>query len=402
MKSLNGEIMLSILLMILKVIGWILLSVFLVLLFILLSVLFVPIRYKAIGSKEDDIKGYIKVTWFLHLISIKASYEKHLEYGLKIAGFTLFSDKEKPEKPVRKRKVKKDKIKDKTNIKTKDKTKDKTKEDNEILKTAEILKTDIPSPTVIEPNMDNPDDVKPGIYTLREETIKNAKELYIVEEKEIKQVDKDVDKEVDKEVDKVVDKNEFDKKEADETQSENIKAEEYNTKESSNEDPQSQNNPKPLKFFNKIKTLYLKLTEILKNIKFKFQDICDKLKKVGNDVTYYKDLLQSELGTKSVKKVKKSIFKILKSIKPRKLEIALEIGMGDPASTGKILGIAGMLYPVFENHIRITPYFDEEVFRGKIYLRGHITIAVLVIVACKLYFDKNLRAFVRLLKKEEK
>jgi len=398
MKSLNGEIMLSILLMILKVIGWILLSVFLVLLFILLSVLFVPIRYKAIGSKEDDIKGYIKVTWFLHLISIKASYEKHLEYGLKIAGFTLFSDKEKPEKPVRKRKVKKDKIKDKTNIKTKDKTKDKTKEDNEILKTAEILKTDIPSPTVIEPNMDNPDDVKPGIYTLREETIKNAKELYIVEEKEIKQVDKDVDKEVDK----VVHKNEFDKKEADETQSENIKAEEYNTKESSNEDPQSQNNPKPLKFFNKIKTLYLKLTEILKNIKFKFQDICDKLKKVGNDVTYYKDLLQSELGTKSVKKVKKSIFKILKSIKPRKLEIALEIGMGDPASTGKILGIAGMLYPVFENHIRITPYFDEEVFRGKIYLRGHITIAVLVIVACKLYFDKNLRAFVRLLKKEEK
>ena len=246
--------------------------------------------------------------------------------------------------------------------------------------------------------MDNPDDVKPGIYTLREETIKNAKELYIVEEKEIKQVDKDVDKEVDK----VVHKNEFDKKEADETQSENIKAEEYNTKESSNEDPQSQNNPKPLKFFNKIKTLYLKLTEILKNIKFKFQDICDKLKKVGNDVTYYKDLLQSELGTKSVKKVKKSIFKILKSIKPRKLEIALEIGMGDPASTGKILGIAGMLYPVFENHIRITPYFDEEVFRGKIYLRGHITIAVLVIVACKLYFDKNLRAFVRLLKKEEK
>jgi len=398
MKSLNGEIMLSILLMILKVIGWILLSVFLILLFILLSVLFVPIRYKAIGSKEDDIKGYIKVTWFLHLISIKASYEKHLEYGLKIAGFTLFSDKEKPEKPVRKRKVKKDKIKDKTNIKTKDKTKDKTKEDNEILKTAEILKTDIPSPTVIEPNMDNPDDVKPGIYTLREETIKNAKELYIVEEKEIKQVDKDVDKEVDK----VVHKNEFDKKEADETQSENIKAEEYNTKESSNEDPQSQNNPKPLKFFNKIKTLYLKLTEILKNIKFKFQDICDKLKKVGNDVTYYKDLLQSELGTKSVKKVKKSIFKILKSIKPRKLEIALEIGMGDPASTGKILGIAGMLYPVFENHIRITPYFDEEVFRGKIYLRGHITIAVLVIVACKLYFDKNLRAFVRLLKKEEK
>ena len=66
------------LLTILKVIGWILLGILGLILLTVLTVLLVPIRYRADGvwKEEKYIRG--RVTWLLHLLSIRVTYEKEL------------------------------------------------------------------------------------------------------------------------------------------------------------------------------------------------------------------------------------------------------------------------------------------------------------------------------------
>ena len=68
----------TVLLTILKVIGWILLGILGLILLTVLTVLLVPIRYRADGvwKEEKYIRG--RVTWLLHLLSIRVTYEKEL------------------------------------------------------------------------------------------------------------------------------------------------------------------------------------------------------------------------------------------------------------------------------------------------------------------------------------
>lgn len=67
-----------ILLLILKIIGWILLAILLLAVLLTCVVLFVPFKYKAEGSCEGDIStlyGRIRFSWLLHFVGGYAVYE---------------------------------------------------------------------------------------------------------------------------------------------------------------------------------------------------------------------------------------------------------------------------------------------------------------------------------------
>ncbi len=83
--------MLHILLMILKIIGIILLVLLAILVSLLLIVLFVPIRYRVKGSKEDAvIVGKARVSWVFGLAVFIVSYqEKDVILQLKVLGIDL-------------------------------------------------------------------------------------------------------------------------------------------------------------------------------------------------------------------------------------------------------------------------------------------------------------------------
>lgn len=65
--------MLYLFISILKIIGIVLLSVLGVILFLALLLLFVPVRYMAVGSYNDSIRFEAKVSYLLHIISLKYS-----------------------------------------------------------------------------------------------------------------------------------------------------------------------------------------------------------------------------------------------------------------------------------------------------------------------------------------
>ena len=83
----------TVLLTILKVIGWILLGILGLILLTVLTVLLVPIRYRADGvwKEEKYIRG--RVTWLLHLLSICVTYEKELLLEVRVAGFLIYPKK---------------------------------------------------------------------------------------------------------------------------------------------------------------------------------------------------------------------------------------------------------------------------------------------------------------------
>ena len=99
---------------------------------------------------------------------------------------------------------------------------------------------------------------------------------------------------------------------------------------------------------------------------------------------------------------KKQLLRIWQDIKPRKFQVNLHIGSEDPASMGDIMGIWGMLYPIHEGHIALCPDFEHSVFEGDFYCKGRITLFVYVKILLIIYFDKNIRRFMKRLMREGK
>ena len=93
-------------LLILKIIGIVLLCILAFILLLLLVILFVPVRYRVVGSYDKEAYLKAKVTYLLHLIGFTAIYEVSFKAVLRIlfVPIRLLPKKEKkdkkPEKPA--------------------------------------------------------------------------------------------------------------------------------------------------------------------------------------------------------------------------------------------------------------------------------------------------------------
>ena len=135
------------------------------------------------------------------------------------------------------------------------------------------------------------------------------------------------------------------------------------------------------------------ISEKLKKIKYTFCSICDKIKKIWQNITYYVDLLQDIETRLLFRHVKSRVWKILKSIRPRKFRAQILFGTGSPDTTGYAYGVYGMLLPLLGPDVIVTPDFCEAVFKGSFYAAGHVTMAVLIWHIIRVLFDKRLKHF---------
>ena len=151
-----------------------------------------------------------------------------------------------------------------------------------------------------------------------------------------------------------------------------------------------------------LKQFFLKLWEKIKNIKYTITQICDKIKHIVKNIKYYLKVIQSDTFNSAFSLCSAQLFALLKSIRPRKIKGNLTIGTGDPASTGQVLAIYGMLYPLLGNNISVTPDFDNQIIEGELLVKGKITIFKAVKVALVLFFNKDVRRVIKLFKREVK
>ncbi len=382
--------MLSVILTILKIIGIVLAVLIGLVLLIVVLVGFVPIRYKgdaeypvkgdmneevvsrrkrdalmnkvkASDEKEDGdeygedkkelpLKAGVVVSWLLHIVHISVKLDSTgMLISARLFGiFKLYSnDPETVKKKEEKQKKKEEK--------------QKKKEEKEKLKEAKKKKKE----NDIETEIEKPDD-------------------------EIKENKDEKNKSENKETEKEKDEKKKDNKEKSDT--EKIEETENDEIDNFDFDEESEENESEEKgIFAKIAGIPKKIKEKINGIREKFKNIKGKISSLNKKKNYILDMKDDERVRSGIAYGKAKLFLILKRLKPKKFRGRVAFGMEDPATTGKILGTASAFYPLWGGNITLEPDFNEKKIEADVDFKGKIVLALLVIPAIKVWFNKDIK-----------
>ena len=346
--------MLHIILLILKIIGIILLCILGILLLTILCVLFVPVRYRIELCREEGegkppLAAKAKITWLLHLVNILIRYPADETcVRVRIFVFTLFRMPEKSPKPS-------------------GSTKRNKKSQTSKSESAQTESTNIKEPKIEE----KPED-KGGQEKEEAASKESGKES---------DIHKDISAERDQNIPTMT-----------------IPAQKCGKTEEKEE--KTSLLKKLGKIIEWIKNIFRKIKELIQNIQYTIRNFCDRIKSVLDQIGYYRKIMESDVFQQSLKLCKGELISILKGLKPQKFEANLIVGMDDPAVTGEILAIWGMLYPLIGEHVNITGDFENNRIEGHVLLKGKIKVITFVRAAIRIYFNKDIKKLIKLLKKE--
>ncbi|MDE5818119.1 MAG: DUF2953 domain-containing protein [Lachnospiraceae bacterium] len=350
--------MIHILLLLLKIIGITLLSLLGLILLIILVVLFVPIRYSLNVKADKSVEARACVSWLLHLLHATAVYDGTFGIVIRVFGISVkripAPEEKKPKKSKEKQKEKKRPRGEETEqTQDRDDTGSESVGETDAGETADVNQTESETKTAAgEVTCSGPDGTAVLSETVRSEGDKPA------------------------EADSAPDTNK------DDTGSEGEKKEK-------------------LSLFQKLVQFIRAVRAFFSKILYTIQNICGKIEKVKELIGYYSEVLKSEEGQRTFALAKRELGRLLKHIAPTKLRGSLTIGMGDPAATGQIIAIVSMFYPIYGNNVSITADFEEKCMRGSLYLKGRIRIITLIRIAWRVYFNKDVKTFLHMLKREE-
>lgn len=328
----------TVLLTILKVIGWILLGILGLILLTVLTVLLVPIRYRADGvwKEEKYIRG--RVTWLLHLLSIRVTYEKELLLEVRVAGFLIYPKKERSGK----------KKKAASGADAEEGVGDADADTNVLdADGAKMPSADVKTLGESAPAAGTTDE--PQTQTVAEASEPQS-----------------------------ADPNEASASEADAQATDSDAAPEH---------PAGS-------FFEKLSGKLSQVADRLRGM----QQKTDQLKQ---QTAYYKRIWDQPQTRQAIRVGFYELGEIIRHVLPRKLEVFGIVGTGDPASTGQIMAIQGMLYPWHKGNIRLEPDFEEKYIEGELHLKGRIRLGTLGICGLRILLNKNVRRLIRILRKKE-
>ena len=358
--------MISVILAILKIIGIVLLCLLGLLLLIILAVLLVPIRYQAAGSAaEKEIHARAGISWLLHLIQVKLELVNQKAgitvklFGIPIRRMgTLFESAENEENP------------DSGNSSQKT-------DSEETGKNAESQRTDSNSETRIPKISDEvleslpmeknvlseerkADRTQPAVRTVNRQKESTSKS----EEEQKPQKEKNHESAAEaKKAEKAQRNTDRERQKAERTKQ---KEEHAKRKEAQKEQKIQQKEEKRRR---------------REKQREKLEDFLDQIQNPENQRAFR--LVRTQTG------------KILLHILPTRLSIQARVGLSDPAATGMLLGAFYALYPIYQDHIRVTGEFETEVLEGSFRLKGRIRIGSLLMIVFPVIRDKNVRRLIK-------
>ncbi len=338
--------MLHILLMILKILGILLLVILGIILAVLLVVLFVPLRYRVDASFDGKPQGGVLVSWLLHLVTVRVSYDGAVKALVKVLWFRLF---------------------DKTVWPAEDSV-DESLDDVAGLEDLGSL-GDIPDPSgdVGKPT----DTVKPAEEKLIEPVI-------VVEDTTSDDPVQPVDT--------------VKAKEPMEPAPEQKKAPDTTVGENSGETENAEKKPWMEAIVEKLVSLTQKTIE---KISCTYQQICGKLDAGQEKIELARAFLSDSENQNTLKLLWKQVKKLLRHVLPRTLRGRVRFGFDDPATTGQILTYISPFYGLYAKTLVIEPVFDEKVMEGELHIKGHIRVASLLWIVIRVFLNKNFRKLLK-------
>ena len=149
----------------------------------------------------------------------------------------------------------------------------------------------------------------------------------------------------------------------------------------------------------KIRFVLTKFFEFLFNIKEKLNEAYNTVVNIVKDIDYYINALKDERNKKVISLCLSQASSIINNIKPKVFNGNLAIGIDDPYTMGQILSIYGILFPIIHDKITINPVYDKEVIEGDLYIKGRISVFVLIRAAIKIYFNRDYKRMIKIFKK---
>lgn len=149
-----------------------------------------------------------------------------------------------------------------------------------------------------------------------------------------------------------------------------------------------------------LQTIFTKIRSLFENIQYTINRFCDKIRSISDTIEYYREIVEGEPFKRSFALCKGELLTIFKSLKPQKFDASLIVGMDDPAATGEILAVCGMLYPLIGGHVDVRGDFENRRLEGHVLVVGKLRAFTFLRTTVKIYFNKDIRKLYRLLKKE--
>ena len=151
-------------------------------------------------------------------------------------------------------------------------------------------------------------------------------------------------------------------------------------------------------FLNKIKKLFLRIKNTIKRIIANIKKTANDIQGMIDKVKYFKKVITSSVTKKAYRYAKNILNKLFKHIMPGKIKADINFGFEEPDLTGKTLGYIAVTASAFDvnmKRINIVPDFEKSVLKGRICMKGHIVVGIVLIYLMKLYFNKEIHYLVK-------
>lgn len=128
------------------------------------------------------------------------------------------------------------------------------------------------------------------------------------------------------------------------------------------------------------------------------QNIRGTAKRLYRQFIHYKAIWDREETRQAFHLASAQLCRTLRHVLPRRINVRAAVGTGDPASTGQVLAVQGILYPWLGDKVQIVPDFEEKRFEGEFHLKGQLRAGVVGFYALRLMLDKNVRRLIGILR----
>lgn len=359
--------MIHILLMILKIIGIILLVILGLLLTVVLLILFVPVRYRADVSFDGKPDGETMVSWLFYLVRIRISFHEHADASGRALWFKLFDMRLWPPEDEAEE-LEFEPKSSKTEVTA-----------HEPVFTETVNREDVPEPVAEAAKPETKQDSETNVSTVQmdskdDELAVHATELSPELDEPQKNELKDISS--DKNIGKV-------QEEAPKIRF-SVKFKE-----------------KLSRLIKKIRTLFDKLRGLPEKIQKVIDGISKKkisLEKTWNAISMF---WHDEQNQKAFRLIWKRTKKLVRYVRPRKLQGRIHFGFDDPYDTGQVLTAVSPFYGLYARTLTLEPDFTGTALEGELHFKGRIAVWYPLWTAARLFISKDFRRLLRFLRKRD-
>lgn len=348
--------MIQILLLILKIVGILLLILLGLVLFVLLTVLFVPVRYRAEGSRHGEWRAKGRVSWLFRAVSLQFSFEN----GSLTADVRLFGRRvgassgedsieedfqEISEPPLHTASL--DRVETDGKEETNERGFPAGAEGTGKGKTAEIPAS----------GAETEENVKTSGSGAAGEKTPEASDAGAAPGKTSKEPERPG-------------------------------REENQTRPRPSGRETSKGRPGRKSLMKRLASIPQSFRKTFRRLRARLRDLLEKKERA---LAFLKD----EENRRTFRLIKAQLGRLIRHVSPRQMEGNLMFGFDDPYRTGQVLSAAALLYPVYRDRIRLVPVFDREVLEGELCVAGRLRAAAFAGAAVRLMMDRNFRKLLR-------